>query len=264
MRVIDSTAKVSSEAEIGDDVEIGAYSIIYPKVTIGKGTRIANNVTIFGTTIIGENNKISPYVVIGGEPQDLKYKGSQTSILIGRNNIIREFVTINRGTEHGGGKTVIGNNNFLMISSHIAHDCIIGNNTVIANLSIMGGHVKIEDDVGVSGLVAIHQFVTIGRLSYVGGWARVSMDVPPFMLVAGQGDQARVVGVNSIALVRKGIPQETILALKRAHKILWRQHIPRSEAIKMLENDKQPYEVKYLLEFLKRMQGGKKGRSRER
>ena len=183
--MIHQTAIIDPKAIISKNVKIGAYSVIGPEVVIGDNTEIQSHVSIVGHTKIGTNNKIYPFASIGNDPQDMKYKGEKTSLIIGNNNIIREYVTINPGTAGGGSKTVIGDNCLFMISSHIAHDCIIGNNVIIANNVPLGGHVIIEDSVVIGGNSAVQQFTRIGRLAMIGGMTGVLKDVIPFGLSFG-------------------------------------------------------------------------------
>ena len=182
---IHSTAAVDSCAQLGEDVEVGPFSIIGPDVVIGRGTVIENNVTIKGDTKLGEFNHIHPGAVIGGEPQDISYKGTPTKVVVGDHNVIRESVTINRGTEKEAGVTSVGSHCYFMACSHIAHDCQVGDHIIIANGSMLGGHVHVHDHASISGGVAVHHFATVGGYSFVSGLSRVLHDVPPFMLVEG-------------------------------------------------------------------------------
>ena len=188
---IHETAVVHPKAEVGDDCEIGAYCVIGPDVVLGSGNRISSHVTIMGNTRIGANNQFYPHSVVGAAPQDLKYKGEDTILEIGDNNQVREFVTINTGTVQGGGVTRIGNDNMLMACAHIAHDCIIDDNTILANNSMLAGHIHIKSRAIVSGAAAIHHFATVGRLGFVGAMTRIRQDVPPFMIVEGSPPRVR-------------------------------------------------------------------------
>ena len=208
---IHSTAIIHPKAEIGKNVEIGPLSVIDKNVRIGDGNIIKNNVTITGNTTLAGNNVIFPNAIVGSEPQDLKYYGEQTKLIIGSNNVIRECVTINTGTEVGGGETLIGNNNLFMSCSHIAHDCIIEDNVLIANGVLLGGHIKIERYAKLMGLAGIHPFVTIGQHSYVGGLTRIVQDVPPYMIVEGNPANGRK--VNTIVLERAGFLHASINAI---------------------------------------------------
>lgn len=206
--------------EIGDDVDIGPFSVIGPHAHIGAGCRLHNHVTITGHVTIGEHNTIYPGVVIGGEPQDLSYRGSNTRVEIGDHNLIREGVTINRGTEKEDGVTRIGDHNFLMAYSHVVHDCRLGSHIVIANGTLLGGHVHVHDHASLSGAVAVHHYTSIGSYSFVGGLSRVLHDVPPFML--SEGNPARPRCINVVALKRNNFTPETINALAEAHRLLYR------------------------------------------
>ena len=217
---IHKSAIVHPNAVLGKDVEIGFFSVIGENVTIGDGTIIKNHVTVTGNTTIGENNIIHPNAVVGAEPQDLKYHGERTALVLGDNNVIRECVTINIGTAGGGGKTVIGNNNFFMASSHIAHDCIIEDNVLLANGVLLGGHVTIEKGAKLMGLVGIQPFVTIGRHAYVGGHTRIVQDVPPYVVI--EGHPARIRQVNVIGLEREGFSKEQVDNIKQAFRMLFR------------------------------------------
>ncbi|ODS33213.1 MAG: UDP-N-acetylglucosamine acetyltransferase [Candidatus Scalindua rubra] len=260
---IHSTAVVHSKAEIGKDVEIGPFSVIDENVKIDDGNVIKNNVTIIGNTTIANNNVIFPNAVIGSEPQDLKYYGEQTKLIIGSNNIIREFVTINTGTENGGGETLIGDDNFFMACSHIAHDCIIENNVLIANCVLLGGHIKIEKHAKLMGLAGIQPFVTIGQYSYVGGLTRIVQDVPPYMIV--EGNPAKVRQINTIGLERAGFSQDKINAIKEAFKQLFRSEtLNRRQILSELESQENLIpEIKVLIDFFRNVDKGKSGRYRE-
>ena len=213
--MIDKTAIVSEKAKISKNVEIGPYSIIGPNVEIGENTIIQSNVNISANVKIGKGNKIYPFVSIN-DPQDLKYNGESTELIIGDNNKIREFVTINPGTIEGGGKTVIGNNCLLMISSHIAHDCKVGNNVIIANNVPLGGHVIIEDNVIIGGNSAVQQFTRIGKMAMIGGMTGVLNDVIPYGLSTGNRNSLQ--GLNLIGLRRAKFENKDILGLSEAYK----------------------------------------------
>jgi len=214
--MIHNSTVIHKNAKIGKDVEIGPFCYIGPKVELGNKVKLISNIHIEGNTKIGNGTKIFPFASIGTEPQDLKYKGEENSLEIGENNTIREYVTINPGTKGGGGKTIIGNNCLLMISSHVAHDCHIGNNVVIANNVPLGGHVKIEDSVVIGGNSAVQQFTRIGRLAMIGGMTGVLKDVIPFGLSFGNRNYLR--GINLIGLKRKNYDQKKILELNNAFR----------------------------------------------
>ena len=214
--MIHETAIVSSKAKISKNVEIGAYSIIGPNVEIGDHSTVQPNVSIIGNTKIGKNNKIYSFASIGNDPQDLKFKGEVTNLVIGDNNLIREYVTINPGTAGGGGLTKIGNDCLFMISSHVAHDCKVGNNVIIANNVPLGGHVTIEDSVVIGGNSAVQQFTRIGRLAMIGGMTGVLKDVIPFGLSIGNRNYLE--GLNLIGLRRKKYENQKIMGLSKAYK----------------------------------------------
>jgi UDP-N-acetylglucosamine acyltransferase len=214
--MIHNSSVIDKKAKIGKDVKVGPFCYIGPEVQIGDSVQLISNVHIEGNTKIGKNTKIFPFASIGTSPQDLKYKGESNSLEIGENNAIREYVTINPGTEGGGGKTVVGNNCLLMISSHIAHDCYIGNNVVIANNVPLGGHVTIEDSVVVGGNSAVQQYTRIGRLAMIGGMTGVLKDVIPFGLSFGNRNYLR--GINLIGLKRNKYDNKKIMELSAAFK----------------------------------------------
>ena len=213
--MIDKTAIINKNAKVHSSVTIGPYTIIGPNVEIGENTEIRSHVSITGNTKIGKGNKIYPFVSIN-DPQDLKYNGEETSLFIGDNNKIREYVTINPGTIVGGGKTVIGNNCLFMISSHIAHDCHVGNNVIIANNVPLGGHVIIEDNVVIGGNSAVQQFTRIGKMAMIGGMTGVLHDVIPYGLSTGNRNSLQ--GLNLIGLRRAKFENKDILGLSEAYK----------------------------------------------
>ena len=214
--MIHNSSVIDKKAKIGKEVKIGPFCYVGPKVQITEGVELISNIHIEGNTIIGKGTKIFPFASIGTEPQDMKYKGEANSLEIGENNVIREYVTINPGTKGGGGKTVIGNNCLLMISSHIAHDCYIGNNVIIANNVPLGGHVTIEDSVVVGGNSAVQQFTRIGRLAMIGGMTGVLKDVIPFGLSFGNRNYLK--GLNLIGLRRNKYKNRDIMELDEAYK----------------------------------------------
>ena len=214
--MIHNSSVIEKKAKIGEDVKIGPFCYVGPDVQLEDGVELASNIHIEGNTLVGKKTKIFPFASIGTLPQDLKFRGEKNSLLIGENNTIREYVTINPGTQGGGGKTVIGNNNLLMISSHVAHDCYIGNNVVIANNVPLGGHVTIEDSVVIGGNSAVQQYTRIGRLAMIGGMTGVLKDVIPFGLSFGNRNYLR--GINLIGLKRKKYDNKKILDLDAAFK----------------------------------------------
>lgn len=255
-------SSIHSHAEIDDDVEIGPFCVIGPHVRIGRGTQLLNHVTVMGHVTIGRENKIYPGVVIGGEPQDISYTGSPTRVEIGDYNIIRESVTINRGTEKEDGLTAIGDHNFFMACSHVAHDCKLGDHIVIANGTLLGGHVHIHSHASLSGAVAVHHYTTIGSYSFVGGLSRVLHDVPPFMLA--EGTPARPRCINVVALKRNHFSPEAIHNLATAHRLLYRAKVGLEHAREILRAHEQLQSpVTDLLEFVEYQQTGRHGRARE-
>jgi len=246
---IHKTAIISSKAEIESDVYIGPYCIIGDNVKIGKGTKLISNVHIEGNTEIGENCQIYPFTTIGFPPQDLKYKGEPTGVKIGSNNIIREYVTIHRASVSGDGWTTVGDNNFIMAYVHIAHDCKIGNSVILANLATLAGHVTVEDYVFIGGMVAIHQFTRIGAYAMVGGFSGVGQDIPPFTMASGA--RAKLYGLNTVGLKRRGFSEETINTLKKAYKILFRDKLSLKEAIEKINQELPDIpEIRHLIEFI--------------
>jgi UDP-N-acetylglucosamine acyltransferase len=261
--MIADTACVDPRAEVADDVEIGPYCVIGPDVRIGRGTRLLGHVFITGVTTIGEFNTISPFAVIGGDPQDVSYRGTRTRVEIGDHNIIREGVTINRGTEKEDGLTRIGSHNFLMANSHVAHDCKLGDWVTIANNSMLGGHTHVESCASISGGVAIHHYVTIGAYCFIGGQSRIYHDVPRYMLVDGNPSKVRC--INIVGLKRRNISKEGIDALHEAHRLIYRAKMGVQHAAEILAaHGHLTAEVQGLLDFIQAQQAGKHGRARER
>ncbi|MEN8134980.1 MAG: acyl-ACP--UDP-N-acetylglucosamine O-acyltransferase [Thermodesulfobacteriota bacterium] len=218
---IHQTAVVDPGAELDSTVIVGPYVVIEKGVRIGANTEIGPHAVIQGITDIGSGNEIGPFAIIGGPPQDLSYKNEATKVVIGNNNLIREYVSIHRGTVKGGGETLIGDENMLMGYSHVAHDCKLGNQVIIANGGTLGGHVVLEDKASLGGHVGVHQFSRIGTFSYVGGVSGVTKDVPPYMIVAGTRNRMRVSGINHIGLKRNGVSSDDIKKLRGAFKIIF-------------------------------------------
>ncbi len=251
---IHPTACVHPKAKIDKGVIIGAYSIIGENVKIGENTVVGSSCVIDGKTKVGKRCKIFTGAIIGSEPQDLKYQGEKTQAIIGDDNIIREYVTINLGTLDTG-KTVIGNKNLFMAYSHIAHDCVVGNGIVIANAGTLAGHVTVEDKSIIGGMVGIHQFSKVGKMSIVGGCSKVIQDIPPFAIV--DGHPAKVYGINSIGLKRANVPIESVKNLKTAFKILFKSKVSTSNALKKIkDNIPEDSYVSYLMKFIKKSQRG--------
>lgn len=227
-RDIHATAIVSPGAELADDVEIGAYSLIGPHVSIGPGTKVGPHCVIDGHTRIGANNVFYRFCSIGGMPQDKKYRGEPTRLEIGDGNMVREYVTINTGTAQDVGVTRLGDDNWIMAYVHVAHDCQIGSHTIMANSVQLAGHIHIGDWAILGGLSAVHQFVHIGAHSMIGGTSSIRQDVPPYVI--GAGDPFRPVGVNSEGLQRRGYDAQAVSALKEAYKLLYRRKLTVDEA----------------------------------
>jgi UDP-N-acetylglucosamine acyltransferase len=261
--LIADTACVDPRAELADDVEIGPYCVIGPDVKIGRGTRLIAHVCVFGVTSLGIDNVVHPFAVLGGEPQDVSYRGTATRVEIGDHNLIREAVTINRGSEKEDGLTAIGSHNFLMASSHVAHDCKLGDHITIANGSLLAGHVHVESHANISGGVAIHHYATVGGYSFIGGQSRIFHDVPRYMLA--DGNPSRVRCINIVGLKRNGIDSKGIESLHEAHRLIFRAKMSIRHAAEILESHgHMTPEVQSLLEFIRSQQEGKHGRGRER
>jgi UDP-N-acetylglucosamine acyltransferase len=257
--MIHPTAIIDPKAEIGEEVEIGPYSVIEKDVFIDEGTKIGPHVVIREGTHIGKRCQIFQFASIGEAPQAVAYRGERTSLSIGDQNIIREFVTLHRGTVKGGGKTVLGNENFIMAYSHVAHDCQIGNQVVMANGATLAGHILIEDHAIIGGLSAIHQFCRIGAHAIISGLTGVSQDVPPYMMAAGS--RAKLFGLNTVGLKRAQFSEQTLRALKKAYRIIFRSSLTLEKAMKTVEEDDIFLipEVRHLLDFI---QHSKRGISR--
>jgi UDP-N-acetylglucosamine acyltransferase len=259
---IHPSAIVEPGARIHASAEIGPFCVVGPKVTIGPGTRLVQGVTIIGRTTIGARNLIHPGCVIGGDPQDLKFKGEDSTTVIGDENVVREGVTINKGTMSGGGQTIIGNRNMLMSLAHVAHDCVVEDNCILANAVLLAGHVRIENAAILSGWVVVHHFATVGQHAFIGGASRVNQDAPPYMILQGMSGEVR--GVNSVGLKRRGFKPEVISLLKDAYRLVWRSGLPKPEALAEVEKlGGQHAEIRTLIEFLRGSDLGHMGRRRE-
>ena len=238
--MIHKTALVDANSKISKNVSIGPYTVIGPNVEIGEGTVVQSHVNIIGNTIIGCNNQIYPFASIGNDPQDLKYKGEKNLLVIGNSNKIREYVTINPGTEGGGGKTIVGNNCLFMVSSHIAHDCIVGDNVILANNVPLGGHAHVDDNAIIGGNSAVQQFTRVGKFAMIGGMCGVVRDVIPYGIA--HGNRSILQGLNLIGLRRKNIPNKEILSLSEAYKIIFKNE-NLTENLSNLSNDLRKNEL---------------------
>ncbi|MFH1692290.1 MAG: acyl-ACP--UDP-N-acetylglucosamine O-acyltransferase [Candidatus Omnitrophota bacterium] len=248
------TAIVSKNACLESDVEVGPYAIIGDRVKIAKGVKIGSFCVIENDTTIGAGCKIFTGAAIGSIPQDLKYCGQKSFVEIGENNVIREYVTINLSTTEGG-KTIIGNNNLIMAYSHVAHDCIVGNGCVIANSGTLAGHVKLEDKVVIGGLVAVHQFVRLGKMSIIGGCSKVVTDIPPFSTC--DGHPAKFYGLNIVGLKRAGVSSDRMRQLRAAFKIFFQLGLNKKNAIERIKKEIEPSsEINHLLDFLSSSERG--------
>ena len=248
--MIHKTAIIDSKAKISSNVEIGPFSIIGPNVVIEEGVSIQSHVNITGYTKIGKNNKIFPFASIGNDPQDLKYKGEKTELIIGDNNVIREYTTINPGTVGGGGITKIGNNSLFMIGAHIAHDCIIGNNVVIANSAAIAGHAEINDYVVIGGNCGVQQFTRIGKMAMIGGMTGVSRDVIPYGLSTGNRNFLN--GINIVGLRRSKVSNKEIIGLTNAYKEIFKTESLNDNLNKLNGEFKDNSLVKEVVEFINR------------
>jgi UDP-N-acetylglucosamine acyltransferase len=231
--MIDRQAIVSPRAELAADVVVGPFSVIGPDVRIGPGTVVGPHVVINGPTTIGADNRVYQFASIGDAPQDKKYHGEPTRLEIGDRNVFRESCTVNRGTTHDRGVTVIGDDNLFMAYSHVAHDCLIGSNTVFANCAALAGHVEIGDWVTLGGLTAVHQFTRVGAYAFLGGGAIVTRDVPPYVMAAG--NPAEPHSINSVGLKRRGFTEEQVRSIREAYRIVYRCDLKLGEALQRLE-----------------------------
>jgi UDP-N-acetylglucosamine acyltransferase len=246
---VHATAIVDALAVLDPDVEVGPYAVIGAQVRIGAGSRIGAHCVLEGPTVIGKNNHIHAHAAVGGAPQDKKYADEPTELIIGDGNTIREFVTINRGTVQGGGVTRIGDDNWIMAYVHIAHDCIIGSHTILANSVTLAGHVTIHDHAILGGFSLIHQFCKVGAHAFTGMGSKINCDVPPFIVVGSEMSVPR--GINSEGLKRRGYTAEQITAVKRAYKTLYLSGLSLKEAReKLLEQSQASPAVKLLVEFI--------------
>jgi len=249
---IHATAVVDPSARIGADVAIGAFTVVGAGVEIGDGTAVGAHCSILGPTRIGRDNRIHGHAAIGGDPQDKKFGGERTELVIGERNVIREFATISRGTGNGGGTTRIGDDNWLLAYVHVAHDCQVGSHCVFSNNATLAGHVEIGDHVILSGFVGVHQFCRIGAHAFIGMGAFVNGDVPPYVLVAQEG-YGRPRGINAEGLKRRGFDGERIAAIKRAYRALYLSGAKLDEArAQLAELARDSDDVRALLEFIER------------
>ena len=263
MADIHPLAAVDPQAELSAGVRIGPFCVVGPQVKIGADSILENNVTLTGRVTIGERNHIHATTVIGGTPQDLSYTDSDTQVIIGSDNVFREGATVNRGTDKEDGVTSIGDHCYFMAQAHVAHDCRVGNRVVMANGTMLGGHVHIHDDATLSGNVAVHHFTTVGSYSFVGGLSRVTMDVPPYMLC--EGHPARPRCINIVALKRNDFPQLAIKGLQEAYRLIYRTKARLDDAREILRtNGRLTPQVNQLLSYLEIQQEGRNGRGRER
>lgn len=249
------TAVIDPKADIDAGVEIGPYCIIGRGVKLAKGVKLHSHVVIEGDTVIGEGSSIYPFASIGLPPQDIRYNNEPTKVIIGKNNTIREYVTIHRASASGDAVTEIGSNNFLMAYVHIAHNCRVGNNVTMANVATLAGHVVVEDHAVIGGLAAAHQHTRIGRYAMVGGLSGIVQDIPPYMIAAGS--RAKLFGPNSIGLKRHGFSDSSVNAIKKAYKLLFREKLTLKDAIKKVRDEfPNSPEIRHLIEFIEKNKRG--------
>ncbi len=254
---IDPSAIIHPQAEIGEGTTIGPHAMVGPGVKIGANCRVGASAVVDGFTEIGDETEIYPFASIGQIPQDLKFKGEDTRLVIGRRNIFREFVTIHRGTRGGGGVTRIGDRNVFMAYVHVAHDCHVGNDTIFGNMATLGGHVAVDDFANISAGSGVHQFCRVGRHAFIGGYSVVTKDALPFARTVGSRP-ARIFGVNTIGLVRRGVAPDVIAKLRRSFRYLLQSKLNTTNALHQIERDRSLAcaEVQYLLDFIRTSQRG--------
>lgn len=249
------TAIIHPGASLAEGVEVGPYAVIGEHVALGRGTRVGAHAVLDGYTTLGEENAIFPGAVIGSAPQDLKYQGERSYLVIGSRNRFREYVTVNPGTQGGGGRTVLGDDNLVMAYAHVAHDCAIGSHCVIANSAALAGHIVLEDRAILGGLVGVHQFARVGTLAIVGGCSKINQDVPPYALC--DGNPAKIYGLNVEGLRRAGLPPETRALLKRAFRLLFESDLARSTAVERVARELPATpEIARLLAFIRTSKRG--------
>jgi UDP-N-acetylglucosamine acyltransferase len=245
--MIHPTAVIDRHAEIDKGVEIGPYCVVGAKVRIRKGTKLISHVNVQGRAEIGEACELHPFAAIGGPPQDITYQGEDTGCIIGSHNMIREYVTVNRGTK--GHDTIVGNNNFLMAYVHIAHDCKVGNGVIMANCATLAGHVDVADFAILGGLCAVHQFCRIGKYAFISGLTGVPKDISPFVMAAG--DRAKLYGLNVVGLERHKFSKDELGKLKKAYRILFRSKLPLETSLKFIEDELEGENIKELVGFIR-------------
>lgn len=247
---IDPTARVHPTARIAADVVVGPYCIIGADVEIGAGTTLAPHVVIDGPTVIGRDCRIHAFCALGGEPQDKKYGGESSRLVVGDRNTIREYCTFNRGTGAGGGETIIGDDNWIMAYVHVAHDCVVGSHVIFANAASLAGHVRVDDHAILGGFTLVHQFCQIGAHAFTSMGSVVNRDVPPYVMVAGAYAQPR--GINSEGLRRRGFSAERVKAIKTAYRTLYKSGLPLADALARLRQDAGQPDVDCMLDFIAR------------
>jgi UDP-N-acetylglucosamine acyltransferase len=254
---IHPTAIIDASSEISSEARIGPYCIIGPHTHVAAGSILDSHVTVYGWTTIGERCHFYSHTSVGTDPQDLKYKGEATHLTIGSDNVFREFVSLNRGTQGGHGITTIGNHNFLMAYSHVAHDCIVGSNVIMANAATLAGHVTVGDHATVGAFSAVHQFCCVGPHAFIGGFSVITRDALPFIRTVGERNQAKIYGINTIGLQRKGFSNACIEELKQFYRICFRSKMNTGEALtKAQDMQWSSPEVLTLIEFMRSSKRG--------
>ncbi len=252
---IHPTAIVAPTARVGSGVTIGPYSTIGDQVTLGDGTTVGAHVVIEGGVEVGRNCRIFSHAVLGSEPQDLKFRGEKSMLIVGDGTVIREFATLNRATSGGGGKTVVGRGCLIMAYAHVAHDCHLGDGVILANAATLGGHVLIEEHAIVGGLTGVHQFCRIGAHAIIGGCSGIILDIPPY--VKAQGNRARLFGLNTVGLKRRNFPPEAIRHLKQAYRLLFLSGLTTTQALERIATELPACaEIQHLVHFIKTSERG--------
>ena len=258
---IHPTASIDPSATLSDDVEIGPFAVVGAEAVLGAGTRLRPHVVVDAYVTLGKNCDVFSGAVLGGIPQDRKFKGEKSFLVIGDNNIIREHVTIHRAAGEGN-ETRLGDDNLIMAYSHIGHNCQVGSGITMANMTGISGHVQVEDRVNFGGMVGIHQFARIGRLAFVGGYSKVVQDIPPYMMADGR--PCKVLDLNIVGLRRSGVSARVRADLKQAYKLLYRSEMNMSQAVETIEADLEPSpELDYLLDFIRSIRFGTNGRQND-